>query len=46
MSETIKIALNDVHKAFGSKVVLNGLTTSVNSGKSLVIIGGSGKSVV
>lgn len=42
MSETIKIALNDVHKAFGSKVVLNGLTTSVNSGKSLVIIGGSG----
>lgn len=42
MSETIKIALNDVHKSFGSKVVLNGLTTSVNSGKSLVIIGGSG----
>lgn len=42
MSETIKIALNDVHKAFGSKVVLRGLTTSVNSGKSLVIIGGSG----
>ena len=42
MSESIKIALNDVHKAFGSKVVLNGLTTSVNSGKSLVIIGGSG----
>ncbi len=42
MSENIKIALSDVHKAFGPKVVLNGLTTSVNSGKSLVIIGGSG----
>lgn len=42
MSENIKIALSDVHKAFGSKVVLKGLTTSVNSGKSLVIIGGSG----
>ena len=42
MSETIKIALSDVHKSFGPKVVLSGLTTSVNSGKSLVIIGGSG----
>lgn len=42
MSETIKIALSDVHKSFGPKVVLDGLTTSVNSGKSLVIIGGSG----
>lgn len=42
MSDNIKIALNDVHKAFDSKVVLNGLTTSVESGKSLVIIGGSG----
>ncbi len=37
-----KIELRDIHKAFGPKVVLNGITTTVNKGESLVIIGGSG----
>jgi phospholipid/cholesterol/gamma-HCH transport system ATP-binding protein len=36
------IALQDVHKIFGQKSVLNGVNLSVNRGKSLVIIGGSG----
>lgn len=36
------IELKDVHKSFGSKVVLNGVNLSVNKGESLVIIGGSG----
>jgi len=36
------IELSDVHKAFGSKRVLNGLTVSVEKGHSLVVIGGSG----
>lgn len=34
--------LKDVHKAFGSKKVLNGLDIDVAPGQSLVIIGGSG----
>ena len=37
-----KIELNNVHKAFGSKAVLNGVDLKVERGKSLVIIGGSG----
>lgn len=37
-----KIELNDVHKAFGSKKVLNGIDLKAAKGKSLVIIGGSG----
>jgi phospholipid/cholesterol/gamma-HCH transport system ATP-binding protein len=36
------IALHDVHKAFGSKQVLRGLTLDVARGESCVIIGGSG----
>jgi phospholipid/cholesterol/gamma-HCH transport system ATP-binding protein len=36
------IALTDVHKAFGSKQVLRGLTLDVAKGESCVIIGGSG----
>jgi phospholipid/cholesterol/gamma-HCH transport system ATP-binding protein len=36
------IALEDVHKAFGANRVLRGVTLSVDSGKSLVVIGGSG----
>lgn len=36
------IELRDVHKAFGSKEVLRGIDLEVKSGKSLVIIGGSG----
>ena len=36
------IELQDVHKAFGSKQVLRGVDLSIDKGKSLVIIGGSG----
>ncbi|UTW56907.1 ATP-binding cassette domain-containing protein [Kordiimonas sp. SCSIO 12610] len=36
------IELRDVHKKFGAKKVLDGVNLSVNRGKSLVIIGGSG----
>jgi phospholipid/cholesterol/gamma-HCH transport system ATP-binding protein len=37
-----KIELRDVKKRFGPKIVLDGVTLSVNPGDSLVIIGGSG----
>lgn len=36
------IALEDVHKAFGANRVLRGVTLSVATGESLVVIGGSG----
>jgi len=36
------ITLTDVHKAFGSNKVLQGITLEVPRGKSCVIIGGSG----
>ncbi len=36
------IALENVHKAFGSNRVLKGVTLAVESGQSLVVIGGSG----
>ncbi len=36
------IDIKGVHKAFGAKRVLNGLDLSVERGKSLVVIGGSG----
>jgi phospholipid/cholesterol/gamma-HCH transport system ATP-binding protein len=36
------IELKDVRKSFGPKHVLNGLSLSVEKGKSLVVIGGSG----
>jgi len=39
---TPKIELKDVKKSFGSKVVLNGVSLTVNKGESLVICGGSG----
>lgn len=42
MSTTPKIKLTDVHKKFGKKVVLDGVTLEVMPGESLVIIGGSG----
>ena len=37
-----KIKLRGVHKAFGQKVVLNGLDLDVGVGESVVVIGGSG----
>src|SRR5690606_22969051 len=37
-----KVALKGVHKAFGPKVVLDGIDLSVEKGQSLVVIGGSG----
>lgn len=36
------IRLDDVHKAFGDKQVLRGVTLEVPKGESMVIIGGSG----
>ena len=37
-----KIQLTDVKKQFGSKIVLDGVTLTINKGESMVIIGGSG----
>ncbi len=37
-----KIRIRDLRKAFGPKVVLNGLDLDVGVGESLVVIGGSG----
>lgn len=42
MAATPKIAMRDVKKAFGPKVVLDGINLTVAPGESLVIIGGSG----
>ncbi|WP_413205592.1 ABC transporter ATP-binding protein [Rhodospirillum sp. A1_3_36] len=42
MSKTPKIELRGLKKAFGTKQVLNGVDLSVQSGESVVIIGGSG----
>ena len=42
MSHTAKITLNGVKKAFGSNHVLRGVDLSVDTGSSLVVIGGSG----
>jgi len=39
---TPKIALSGVRKAFGSKIVLDGIDLEVEAGESLVVIGGSG----
>jgi phospholipid/cholesterol/gamma-HCH transport system ATP-binding protein len=36
------IEIYNLHKNFGTKQVLNGLSLSVNKGRSLVVIGGSG----
>lgn len=41
-SDQSKIHIRDLHKAFGSKVVLDGLSLDVAPAESLVIIGGSG----
>ena len=42
MSVTPKISLKNIHKAFGPKVVLDGVDLDVAPGESVVIIGGSG----
>ena len=42
VAEPYKIELQDVHKSFGAKKVLNGVDLAVPAGSSLVIIGGSG----
>lgn len=41
MSDT-KIKITDLHKAFGRKVVLDGVDLEIKKGESLVVIGGSG----
>ncbi len=41
MSDT-KIKITNLHKAFGKKVVLNGVDLDITKGESLVVIGGSG----
>ncbi len=42
MTAPAKIELTGVHKAFGAKVVLDGIDLSVARGESVVVIGGSG----
>ncbi|BAE50897.1 ABC transporter ATP-binding protein [Paramagnetospirillum magneticum] len=42
MTSVPKIELTGVHKAFGPKVVLDGIDLSVARGESVVVIGGSG----
>ncbi len=41
MSEN-KIEIRNLHKAFGKKVVLDGVDVDIKKGESLVVIGGSG----
>lgn len=41
MSEA-KIEIKNLHKAFGKKVVLDGIDLDIHKGESLVVIGGSG----
>ena len=42
MTEEAKIRVENLHKAFGSKIVLDGVNVEVKKGESLVVIGGSG----
>ena len=42
MSGSPKLQLSGVKKSFGNKHVLNGIDLSIETGKSLVVIGGSG----
>jgi phospholipid/cholesterol/gamma-HCH transport system ATP-binding protein len=42
MSDNPMIQLDNIHKAFGPKKILQGVSFSIPKGKSLVIIGGSG----
>lgn len=41
MNDT-KMKIKNLHKAFGKKVVLNGVDLEITKGESLVVIGGSG----
>jgi len=38
----LKIEIENLHKSFGPKVVLDGLSLDLRAGESLVVIGGSG----
>lgn len=40
--QDVKIKVQNLHKSFGKKVVLNGVDLEINKGESLVVIGGSG----
>ena len=42
MKDDAKIIIENLHKSFGSKVVLDGIDLKVYQGESLVVIGGSG----
>jgi phospholipid/cholesterol/gamma-HCH transport system ATP-binding protein len=42
MTARAKIQITNLHKSFGAKRVLDGVTLSVGAGESMVIIGGSG----
>lgn len=42
MVKDIKISIRNLHKSFGKKKVLNGVDLDIETGKSLVVIGGSG----
>ena len=42
MSTPPKIYMENVHKAFGAKKVLQGMNLSIDKGESFVIVGGSG----
>jgi len=42
MSILSKISINNIHKSFGNKKILQGISFDVSCGESLVILGGSG----
>ncbi|MFN2443951.1 MAG: ABC transporter ATP-binding protein [Thermoanaerobaculia bacterium] len=42
LQETILLRLVDLHKSFGTKKVLQGLSLEIHKGESVVIVGGSG----
>ena len=42
MQDSPKISVSNLHKTFGSKTVLDGVSVDINKGESLVVIGGSG----
>lgn len=41
----MSVELRDVHKAFGSRVVLDGVTLGVEDGETLAVIGHSGSEI-